>query len=553
MQTERESARAGVSARLAQQAALAPERIAVVDPDGTSTSFGALEARVNRIARGLVHLGVGPKDRCSLFVPAGAELIASVHALFRLGAIPVLIDPGMGRRNLLACVERTAPRVLIGVPRVHVARLLFPGAFRSVELCVTAGRRAGWGGSTLSELERRGASEEVAETLSPDPGPNDLAAILFTSGSTGTPKGVEYTHANFAAQLDALAELYGLEAGQVDVACFPLFALFDNALGMTSVFPRLDPTRMAKANPAEIARAIEEQGATFTFGSPAVWKRFVPWAQARGFRFSKLQRITIAGAPVPPALVLDLRDLLPAGGEVHTPYGATESLPVANISSTQLEGDIALRTENGEGTCVGRPAPGMEIRLIPLSDEAVDSMEALPGVPAGQPGEVCVRGPVVTRAYADAPGATRLSKIPSEAAGSNRALSPWHRMGDVGVFDSDGLLWFHGRKSHRLQTPDGLLMPVPIENLFGGLPELERVALVGVGARGEERPVLVVEAKAGVSHKRAVAAARSRARTLPQAAPIEAFLAHRSFPVDVRHNSKIHRLELKRWAESKLR
>jgi acyl-CoA synthetase (AMP-forming)/AMP-acid ligase II len=538
--------RDGVSTLLAKQAKDAPDRIAVVDTNGERTTFRELDARTNRIARGLLRLGLRPGDRCSLFVNASVQMVAVVHALFRLGAIPVLIDPGMGRRNLLSCIERSAPRALIGVPRAQAARILFPRSFRSLELNVTVGRRAGWGGTTLAKLEvgQDGSALGTAETTGP--GPDDLAAILFTSGSTGPPKGVEYTHGNFAAQLHALAKMYGLEPGEVDVACFPLFALFDNALGMTSVFPRLDPTRMAKAEPAEVARAIEEEGATFTFASPAVWRRFVPWAKERGFRFSKLKRVTIAGAPVAPKMIADLRDLLPVGGEVYTPYGATEALPVAHISGTELSGPLAERAASGAGTCVGRPAPGIELRLIAITDASIASMGEASPVAQGQPGEICVRGPVATRAYADAELATRLAKIADADGGF------WHRMGDIGILDAENLLWFQGRRSHRLETRAGLLMPVPIENLFHTVEELQRVALVGIGARGEERPFLILEAAPGVSRSSALQAARAQAARCPSAAPIEGYLTHKSFPVDVRHNAKIHRLELKRWAEAKV-
>ncbi|MCZ6596236.1 MAG: fatty acid CoA ligase family protein [Planctomycetota bacterium] len=539
-----------VSRHLRERALERPEQLAVQGPDGRALSFGQLEERCNAIARGLVDLGLRRGDRTCLFVRPSPELIAITHALFRIGAVPVLIDPGMGRRNLLASVERVRPRALIGLPAIHVARLLFPRAFRSVEIAVNVGKRAVFGGSSLASLaspKRRARTStrpfEIAGT-----GPDDEAAILFTSGSTGPPKGVLYTHGNFVAQLDALRELYDLRRGEVDAACFPLFALFDNALGMSSVFPDLDPSRPGSCDPARVFGDIERCGATFSFGSPAIWRRLLAWMRPRGERFRLLERITIAGAPVPPSLVEGLRSVMVPGGEVHTPYGATEALPVSSLSGAELAGDVRARVEGGEGTCVGRPAPGIEIRLIRIADEPLERWSDDLEVARGEPGEVCVRGAVVTREYEHEPLYTASAKIP-DGAGF------WHRMGDVGHFDADGRLWLRGRKSHRLETRRGLLMPVPLENVFNTVAGVRRSALVGVGQRGVERPFLVVEPERGVRRAELEPRLRAKRDGLPPragAACVEGFLFKRDFPVDVRHNAKIHRQELKRWAQRRL-
>ncbi len=529
---------ANVSRHLAARAEEHPERCAVRAADGRALTFAEMEARVRRIGGGLRRLGLERGERACLFVPPGPDLIAITYALQRIGAVPVLIDPGMGRRNLLASVERIRPRALIAVPRAHVARRLFPRSFRSVELLVTVGRRLAWGGTTLADLERSGGDALPGETA-----PDDEAAVLFTSGSTGPPKGVAYTHGNFEAQLAALRELYDLRPGETDVACFPLFALFDNALGMTSVFPELDPSRPGRCDPAKVFGAVEASGATFTFGSPAIWRRVLPWARANGRRFATLRRITIAGAPVPPPLVAGLRELLPAGGDVHTPYGATEALPVANVSGAELADGLAARTLAGEGTCVGFPAPGVDVRAIRITDDAIARWSDDLEVPRGELGELCVRSPVVTREYKFEPGPTAAAKIAGDAG-------LWHRMGDVGYVDGDGRIWFCGRKAHRLETEDGLLMPVPVENVYNPTPGVHRTALVGVGPRGSERPVLVVEPEPRSSRRELPPRLRE---PRPHSDRVTDFLFHPAFPVDVRHNAKIHREELKRWAERKLR
>lgn len=534
------SAAGDVCARVRAWAGAEPGRTAVVDPDGRRTSYAALETRVRRIAAGLAELGLARGERALVFVPPGSALVALFHALLRLGAVPVVIDPGMGRRALLDCVRRVRARALVGVPRAHLARALFPDAFRTVELAVTVGRRAGWPGTTLAALEGRRGEEPAL----PAPRPEDAAAILFTSGSTGPAKGVSYTHGMLAAQAALLERLYALEPGEVDLACFPLFALFDHALGMTSVFPPLDASHPARCDPAAIHAALERERATFAFGSPAIWTRVLAWSLRRGARASTLRRLTVAGAPVAPRLLHGLGELLPPGGEVHTPYGATEALPVTSLSGAELRAGLDARCERGEGTCVGRPVPGVLVRLVRITDEPLD---ALAPCSDGEAGEICVRGPIVTPGYALDEGATRAARIPG-APGE----AAWHRMGDVGRFDSDGRLWLLGRKSHRLETADGAFLPVPLENVCNTVAGVRQSALVGVGARGGERACLVVELEPGARRRAVRHALERRAREADVGPPLAGVLFRRSFPVDVRHNAKIKRGELKRWAERKL-
>jgi len=511
-------------------------------------SYRELEERSNRIASGLARIGVRRGDRVSVFVPPSVEWVALTYALFKLGAVPVLADPGMGRERLLACLETVAPRVFVAVPRAQVARLRYAKRLRSVELSVTVGPRLCFGPHTLKRVEALGEPAcEPAETRAEDP-----AAILFTSGSTGPPKGVEYTHGMFAAQVRALGDLYGFEVGEVDLCCFPLFALFDVAFGMTSVFPELDVSRPGECDPRLVFEAARRSGATTTFGSPAIWRRVVPWCTANGYKLEGLRRVLVAGAPVPADLIREFHAVLPITGDVFTPYGATEALPVTSIAGREVVPALVERIVAGAGTCVGRPAPHIELRLIRITDETIEHWSDDLVVPLGQLGEVAVRGPVVTERYVGDPVATARAKIADPRGGF------WHRMGDVARQDAEGALWFCGRKAHRLETLRGLRMPVPTENAFNTHPRVARTALVGVGRRGEEVPVLVVEPKPGelprneVMTEGFVMQLKSIGRKSAITSDVEVFLFHPRFPVDVRHNAKIDREELKAWAEAQL-
>jgi acyl-CoA synthetase (AMP-forming)/AMP-acid ligase II len=420
----------------------------------------------------------------------------------------------------------------------------------SVVIDVVVGPRWFPGVPTLHQVERRGAAPFEPVATSPD----DPAAILFTSGSTGPAKGVLYHHGAFAAQIEALRRLCDIRPGDVDLACFPLFALFDAAFEATCVIPRLDPSRPARCDPAAIADALIEQRCTYTFGSPAIWSRVVPHAAARGLRFPALRSAWIAGAPVSARLVASFRVLLADGADVHTPYGATECLPVTSISGAEIE-RVQDRVESGGGSCVGRAAPGAEIALAPIDDAPFATW---PGAQdRGELGEICVCGPVVTRAYVDDERANALAKVRSDAG------SAWHRTGDVGWIDDDDQLWIVGRKAHRIEGVDGAHFPVPVENVCDLHAAVGRSALVGVGSRGAQRAVLVVEPADGripssaesrrvVAELDALRGERLRAVGPNRPPKITATLFHRDFPVDARHNAKIRRGDLAVWAERKL-
>jgi acyl-CoA synthetase (AMP-forming)/AMP-acid ligase II len=545
------SAATNIGSLLALHAQAAPEQVASITPHGQtwrSTTYAELSRSSERIAHALVRAGVASGDRVCVFVRPNETWVALVYALFSIGAAPVLIDPGMGRKAVLACVERIQPRGFVGIPLANALRVAFPRAFKSVRVAITVGGPHIGKGTSLRSLLRR--ESEVRQTASVQP--DDVAAILFTSGSTGPAKGVVYTHAMFAAQVRALREMYSMQPGDVDLACFAPFALFGPALGLTTVLPRIDFSRPGKCRESDIVAAIQVHRVVQSFGSPAIWKRVAPWCAERGLKLTSLRRLMIAGAPVSPSLVDQCLAILPPGGDVHTPYGATEALPVASASGREIARRFKARTLAGEGNCVGRAAPGVECRVIGVTDDAIDAWSDDLAVAAGAPGELVVRGENVTREYAFEPEHTSAAKIRDGA-------STWHRMGDVVRIDGDGCLWFLGRKSQRVETAQGPLYPVAIENVFDAHKSIHKSALVGVGARGAERPWLIVCPKPGswpnTSYMRdALRTDILRfARANPLCAPVEGVLFRKSFPVDVRHNAKIDRGALKLWAQERVK
>jgi len=546
-----------VADRLLAIAETIPDQPAVVEPAGyeggrrqyRQVSFRELARDVRRIARGLGGLGVTPGMRLALMVRPGIDFVALVFALLRAGAVQVLIDPGMGRKNLLRCLDEVRPQGFIAIPVVHAVRALLGRRYADATLNVTVGRRWLGKGPTLEDVRRRG---ERSDRNLPETAADDPAAIIFTTGSTGPPKGVLYSHRNFDTQVTEIRDRFGIQPGEVDLAGFPLFGLFNGAMGVTTVIPDMDPTRPAKVDPEKITEAVRDWQVTQSFGSPALWKVVGNHCSQRGIRLPTLRRVFSAGAPVPAQVLERLKGCLAPEAEIYTPYGATEALPVCCIEAREVLEQTRGRTDEGAGVCVGTKVDSVEWKIVRPTDEPLESIENVEELPLGEIGELIVRGPQVTGEYVTRTEWNSLAKI-HDAGGC------WHRMGDLGYFDRQGRYWFCGRRSHRVETRSGPLYTVPCEGIFNTHPAVERSALVGVGEPRAQVPVIVVQPV-----RRALLRSPSGSRRLLQelqelaarhslTQSVEHFLLRPDFPVDIRHNAKIFREQLAAWAARKLR
>jgi acyl-CoA synthetase (AMP-forming)/AMP-acid ligase II len=541
--------KANIADFLPEMAAKQPDATAIICPwgrRGGSLTYRELNQKSARIARGLEKVGIGHGVRTVLMVPPGLDLFPLAFGLFRAGAVPVLVDPGIGLKHLKACLGNAEPEAFIGIAKAHAARTLLGWARPTVRTKVTVGRRLFWGGYTLGRIEALGFDadpEAVAGT-----GADDVAAVVFTSGSTGPPKGVVYRHSNFAAQVDAIRDAYGIEPGWVNLPTFPLFALFDPAMGMTTVVPDMDPTRPARVDPRKIIEPIREYGVNMMFGSPALLDTVGRWGARHGVKLESVRCVVSAGAPVPPRVIERFQGLLGEDAAIHTPYGATESLPVATTSSHEILADTRHATDRGAGTCVGHPVPSIEAAVITIDDDPIERWDEKLKERVGEVGEIVVKGPQVTREYYNAPDHTVLAKI-ADGEGVR------HRMGDLGYFDEQGRLWFCGRKSQRVQTAGGTMFTVPCESVFNTHPEVFRTALVGVGEAGSETPVLCVELEKGVArsqHDRIQTELLDLGSRCEHTKEIRTVLFHPAFPVDIRHNAKIGRSALAAWAAPRM-
>jgi acyl-CoA synthetase (AMP-forming)/AMP-acid ligase II len=543
-----------IAAHLPRMAALQPDTPALYLPqpkrrkhtlEYNTYTYLELEKISNRMAAALEAVGIGDGVRTVLMVTPSLEFFALTFALFKVGAIPIMIDPGMGIKNLKVCLDEAQPQAFIGVPKAQLARLLFGWGKGTVQTIVHVGTQLGRGHklATLIKRQRRDSYSCLARQK------KDMAAILFTSGSTGVPKGAVYSHGNFVAQVEALKQIYRITPGEIDLPTFPLFALFAPALGMTSVIPVMDFTRPGSVDPEQIITPIKRFNITTMFGSPALIHRVGLYGNEHGLQLPSLKRVISAGAPVPAPTLRRFSQMLKSDVEIFTPYGATESLPVCSIGSGEILTETYQLTDKGMGVCIGKPVASIDLQIISISDDPIKTWSDDLLLNNGEIGEIAVRGQQVTRSYYNRPMSTNLAKILCSDG------SFYHRMGDLGYRDEQGRIWFCGRKAHRVVGAENTFFSIPCEAIFNTHPQVFRSALVAVRHESGVRPVICVELESNVmpsAHAEIVVQLKELATQYKITRGITDVMIHPAFPVDIRHNAKIFREKLAIWATEAL-
>jgi olefin beta-lactone synthetase len=533
----------GVAARLRAHAEDLPDKPAVVCPDRTVLTFRELDAVSDGYAAGFLQAGMGKGTRTVLMLRPGPELFTVLFGLLKAGAVPVVVDPGMGIRRMLHCYRAAGAEAFVGVPVAHAVRVLSPGTFTGVRTTVTAGPRWFWGGHTLRSLLSNAPALPTVPIRA-----DDLLMIGFTTGSTGPAKGVESTHGALDAMVRQVAATHDQSADDVGLVTSPMFGVLHLLVGSTCVLAPVDPTRVADADPATIADLVDRYRVTTMFASPALLDPLSRYLGRTGRRLPTLRCLVSGGAPVSEEIVAALHG---SGLGVQATYGATEALPISSIDAATVLNEAGPRSRAGAGTCVGQPVDGIEVRIVRITDEPMPTWSDALLAKAGEVGEIAVAGPTVSRRYHATPAADTAG---AHAAAANAAAKVadgervWHRTGDLGRLDDAGRIWFCGRKSQRV----GTLYTVQCEGVLNAHPDVYRTALVSA----DGRPVVCVEPRAGVpatEHPRIERELRSLAAGQPATRTLGTFLFHPSFPVDIRHNAKINREYLARWASSRLR
>lgn len=510
---------------LERRARRSPHAVAIAEPRGREwrrISWSLLHRRVEELAAGLVAEGVRRGDRVSVLIPVGADLIAVIYACWRIGASVVVTDAGLGVRGMVRALRSSAPDHVIGIPRglalVRSSGLGIPGHLIPV-------RR-------LVDIAAAGAGAVATDV----PDADDEALVAFTSGSTGPAKGVVYRHRQLERTRDLLLQHYGLSEDDALVAAFAPWAVLGPALGIASSIPDMDVTSPRTLTARAVADATAQVTGTVMWASPAALTNILRTAadltDAQVQELSSLRLIMGAGAPVDVAILHGMQRLVPSA-DVRTPYGMTEVLPVCDVRVDEIDA-----AGSGPGVLVGRPLPGVEVRVSALDHDGCATGPMTRD--AGVLGEIIVGADHRKVCYDRLWATERLS---SRDPG-------WHRTGDVGVLDDQGRLWVAGRLAHVITSPAGPLAPVPIEQVVQRIPQVHQAACVGVGPVGRQQ-VVVVCVTEGDSSGLAPMALLDEVRALVDC-DVAAVLLRPSLPVDIRHNSKIDRTAVSRWASQQL-
>jgi olefin beta-lactone synthetase len=571
-----------IAQHLINRADISPHRFAVscalgANKEGrrsyTHLTFQQLNRESAQVAFGLHAIGLKPGMKAVLMVKPGPDLFVLTFALFKAGIAPILIDPGMQRSSLKKCIDQAQPDIFIGIKIAHWARRILRWGSKTLQHYISV--KPMWGiDHCLAEIKQQG--EEAADDYMYTGHPSDLAAILFTSGSTGTPKGAEYQHRHFVAQVDLLQRTYSFTVGDIDIPTFPLFALFDPALGMSAVFPKMDFSAPLKADPQEIFAVMRDFGAHNLFCSPALLQKLAlalpetppvdlsHSSSELSLSFSSLhsmKRIVSAGAPVSPEAMRRLKQYTQEC-EIYTPYGATESLPICSISCSEIWQRGVVGQKKGYGVCVGRLVEGVHVEIIPITNQILQDWSAVKAYRSQDPlvdltvqgysvGEVVVYAPSTTQNYLRQPQADADSKIlgaPPQVT-SIEGQNYSHRMGDLGYIDQEGYLWLCGRKSHCILSESHINLPLCIEGIFNEVEGVRRCAL----AYYRKNAVICVELEKNtkISWVNILQDLSKKSKQFPMTHEIKRFIEHPSFPVDTRHNAKIKREVLSQWLLNK--
>lgn len=547
-----------------------PDRIAVIDLDGweglgkrryVRHTYAELSADVESVAVGLRGMGIAERTRVVMMSPPSYETCVMGVALTRVGAFTLWIDPAVGYRNVAERLSRVKPEAFVGPVLAHMGRMTFGWGPRTMRKLIVTASPIVPGGHKITGLPPFPGARSIRSLRKPAPaqptpaavGPDDPCAVLYTTGSTGPAKPSMYTHRTFCQVFRNAQHSWGFDQDPgvpVDLAVFPAFLFIPISAGGTVVVPPIDFARQgpAQVNSAALIQVINDCKVKSFFAAPILIENLAREALARNLTMPSLRRVIGAGAPITGPVEEMLAAVTGPDAELAANYGATEAMPSTELSSREHLDGLWEKTEQGAGVCVGHPLPGVELKIIGIVDGAIDSVDQTTTPPPGQVGEILVRGAHVSPEYYLDPESTRKNKVPDPTG-------TWHRFGDVGYLDDAGRLWVCGRVSQRVRAAGGDVFPLQVEPLFDAHPQVRRSGLVGVPGPDGELPVLCVELKSGVGrHERerlqgellALAASSEVTKT------IHTILFTDKLPVDPRHNSKIERPKLAKWAAAQL-
>ena len=508
---------------LSIQAQAHPDKVAIVIPHDLQArpwcrnetyTFGSLDHFTRTLMAGLRAQGLGPGDRILVLFPVSGELYALCTAIYAIGAVAVLIDPGMGAKRIRQALDTASPRAVVSIKAFLKFRWLIP-ELRKIPLKFSMDS-SGWGVRHFKQLEQHGAAE--ASSLVTRSGV-DQALITFTSGSTGRPKGADRHHAFLWEQHSALKLAYPPIEGQIDMTCLPVVAFHNLSVGNTTIMPDADIARPGTVDPVKVYKQLAEHDVNSLTASPAFLSRIVDYMHENKLELPKMKQLLVGGAPVPLSLQQRIKSAMPEC-TCYVIYGSTEAEPIAHY-------EMKLGEESQPAFVGGHPADFIEVKVIDLPFEPIPDGTSLEPLPANAVGEVIVSGDHVNKGYIDNEQANRENKIKDDAG------VIWHRTGDRGYFDDHGTIWLVGRSSDVVTHQGKRFDPFPLESALVEATPLREVALVQTPTGAALLTAPVGESQACLETIQKVLGDHGLHEV--------ACYGMASVPMDGRHNSKVDR------------
>ena len=471
-------------------AALFGEAPALVE-DARTLDYRRLAAAVSDTAALLGRLGVRRGDRVLVVNENCAAALVLALAANRCDAWPVLVNARLAAREIDAIREHCRPRRAFFTVEVSAdaqAHATRSAAEPLVRAELGAGALAGLGAVAVAPCD---------EAAAPEPVPDDPAAavgtLIYTSGTTGAPKGVMLSHANLLFAARSGATLRRVGPGDRVYGALPISHVFGLAsVALSSLLAGAAMHLVPRFTAEGFAAALAEEGVSVVPGVPAMYARLLDHARRSGRTIAAPRaRFLYAGdAPLDPQLKADVEREFRQ--PLHNGYGLTETSP--SVSSTRID---APRSD----LSIGPPVPGIEVRIVAAG---------VP-VPAGEVGELHVRGPNIMLGYYRAPELT--------AAAVDR--DGWFNTGDLARADAAGNLFIAGRSKELIIRSGFNVYPVEVEGVLTQHPGVRQCAVVGRSVPGNEEVVAFVELGEGATTTVAELAAFAAERLAPYKQPAE--------------------------------
>jgi long-chain acyl-CoA synthetase len=420
------------------------DRVALISRN-RDTTYGQLRDQTERLRGGLIAHGVGQGDRVAILCGNNRYFVVAYLAAAGLGAVAVPLNPASPAPEIERELHVVRPVAAIVGPSAAAPWKRIDRAAVSSLTCVVR-----------AEGDVDGDELSLQTLLESDPAPivdvaaDAIAAMMFTSGTAGSPRAAMLSHGNLISNIEQdLTARDHTEEGDIVYGVLPLFHIFGlNVVLGVSFTVGATVLLVQRFDPATAVQSIVQRGVTVVPGAPPMWVAFSHFDELPDDSFASV-RLALSGAARLPNPVYD-RVLERFGLAIHEGYGLTEASPVVTSSA-------GLQRRPGS---VGRLLVGQEMRLV--GDDGED-------VPAGDAGEIWVRGDHIFKGYFDDPEATERVLVDG-----------WLRTGDIGSVDGDGFLYLVDRAKDLVIVSGFNVFPAEVEEVLSAHPGVAEVGVLGV-------------------------------------------------------------------------